>query len=744
MLARMRIIAACGGLSLFCAVAVFLLRYAAPESLLPIYQRLGIPLFYVGLLGLQASVFLSAQRFGIHHDSLSSRQSFVRPALIALGSLLILLLVVARTGVGIVPDRAYWGEPGVPLLGWQFALALIAGLGTLLVGLGFPAIARLDGIVALVVWLAAVGIWLSVPLAVMRNSFYAPIGPPALQAFPNSDAGYYDSMAQSLLIGYPYLGEIPTRPLFVAFLTLLHLMVGEHYALIIAGQTLSLAFIPVTLYFLGRALHSQAAGITIAAMAIFRELTALLVSSQTRVSNTKTLLVDLPTLLLVAVVCLAAVRWCKGKSVRAAVVAGGLFGILLLLRTQAILIVPFLILLVYLAYRRSGRNCWWPIFLFVAAAAVTVAPWLVHNYFVAGQLTFDAPFQYQIIASQYRYAGNLDLTTVNLQGKSLAGLALAFALQDPKFVLGFVTSHFLATQIDGLLVLPLIEPMTGLRAPINLYWLAWNGGLAWYNLILVLAYLAVISLGLAAAWTRARWAGMLPLAFSLGYSLANGLGRFSGWRYDLPADWVAYFYVSFGLLELFGVVLQLFGASADRTYTAATSDYTDGVPISRVLRPVAAFVLIGACPWLLQGLAGPRYATQNREKLLQELSAASSVQAVGVQPRDVEAFAALPGSTVQVGRLLYPRYFPRNTGLASAHPWPAYAPRDFPRVGFLLLNQSRHDVVLATRQSPEFLEHGSDAIILGCQGSEYLDARLVLLPAPGQAFLAKPLSEPCP
>ena len=119
----------------------------------------------------------------------------------------------------------------------------------------------------------------------LQNSFYAPIRPPAHVPFPNSDAGYYDSMAQSLLIGYPYLGEIPSRPLYVVFLAGLHSLLGERYDLIIAGQTLVLAIIPVLLYWLGSAIHSRPAGVIAAIAAVGREWTSLMVSSATRVSN---------------------------------------------------------------------------------------------------------------------------------------------------------------------------------------------------------------------------------------------------------------------------------------------------------------------------------------------------------------------------------------------------------------------------------------------------------------------------
>jgi hypothetical protein len=111
--------------------------------------------------------------------------------------------------------------------------------------------------------------------------------------------------------------------------------------------------------------------------------------------------------------------------------AGGIFGILLLLRTQSMLIC---------------RSCsWWPsysfaleqtslagpIVIFIMGVFVSVAPWLTHNYLRIGKFAFDAPFQYQVLASQYAYTGNLDFAAVDLENKSLGQLLVTFALKDP-------------------------------------------------------------------------------------------------------------------------------------------------------------------------------------------------------------------------------------------------------------------------------------------------------------------------
>jgi hypothetical protein len=595
----------------------------------------------------------------------------------------------------------------------------------------------------LALWLLAAVIWLSVPLSVMQNSFYAPMDPPTNQPFPNSDAGYYDSMAHSLLIGYPYQGDIPTRPLYIVFLAVLHLLFGERYGLIIAGQTLVLAFFPVVLYWLGKRLHSRPAGVVVALFAVFREWTMLLVSSQTRVSNTKTLLTDVPTFFLILLSCLFVLRWLERKDWKSALAAGGVFGILFLLRTQAMLILPFLFIDAILTYGWRDRHGIQAVLVFVMGLVIALLPWLIHNYLGTGQLTFDAPFEYQVIASQYKYTGNLDLQSVDLQGKSLFGILLTFTLKDPGFVIGFIATHFFATQISSLLALPLIESYNGLFAPLNLYWMTWDGHLAWYNLVLVVGYLAIIALGLGAAWNRLRWIALLPLAFSLGYSLANGVARFSGWRYAFPADWVWYFYFGIGAAEIFGMLALLFGAPNEKLFVSVPADPARSLPWTRGLVPAAAFVLIGALPWLAEGVFPPRYANQTHFTLVAELSASSAVQKLDIDQSEIQVFAAQPGSLLQIGRVLYPRFFYRNTGLTSSHPWPAYAVRDYARMGFLFLNQTRRDALYPSRQVPAPFPHGADAILLGCQHEDYTEVRLIFFPALDAAYLSAPLSEPC-
>jgi hypothetical protein len=265
--------------------------------------------------------------------------------------------------------------------------------------------------------------------------------------------------------------------------------------------------------------------------------------------------------------------------------------------------------------------------------------------------------------------------------------------------------------------------------------------------VLVIIYLVVIAIGLGAVWKRLRWVGLVPLAFSLGYSLANGVGRFSGWRYDLPADWISYFYFGIGVAELLGILGLIFGANYEKLFTSI-SDYNLPGPYwnhSLFLTGIimGGFVLTGALPWMAEGLTPPRYPDQNLTHLVTTLSDSSEVQHLGVNRTQIEIFASDPHTSLQIGRVLYPRFFARNQGLASSHPWPAFAPRDFPRLGFVLINQSRKDVVLPARMIPDPFPSDSDAIVLGCQRTDYIEVRLILFPVSDTAYLSTPLTVPC-
>jgi hypothetical protein len=255
------------------------------------------------------------------------------------------------------------------------------------------------------------------------------------------------------------------------------------------------------------------------------------------------------------------------------------------------------------------------------------------------------------------------------------------------------------------------------------------------NILLLLGYLAIIATGLGAAWKRWRWAGLLPLAFNLGYAAANGIGRFSGWRYDLPADWIAYFYFGIGFAEILFWLASVFGFRfLDKDYIEKTDpSRLERNPASQIIPIAAVFALIGALPWIAESINPPaRYPDLEPASLQAQIAEQQTVISI----EEIRTFGSQPGAVTLQGRLLYPRTFSGNAGLSSATPWPSYAPRDYPRLGFKLLNRDVREVVFPNKGVTVENVHARDVIVLGCQRENYIEARLLVFPNSSLSYLS--------
>lgn len=714
-------------ISLLASVGLFLLRYYDPTRFLPLFTRAKPLGLLIILVAAEFALWGLLLLRGVNTENWQKR--LFRAPLVALLSLYALFLFVVLSRIGLTPDTAYWAQPGVVLQGWQFLLALIIGALAYLFFLKFS-FSKSDLFIVFLIWAAGAAIWWRVPMDVLKHSFYAPYAYPLGKPLPYSDAGFYDYLSQGLLLGSGFFSRIPPRPLYVVFLAGLRALVGmNNYEGIMLGQTMLYAFFPVVLYLLGKRIHSRAAGVLAAFLGIFREWTNLLVSSQTRVSNSRMTLTDLPTALVLSLVALLIISWLQRDDRHPARLfrAAGIFGVLLLLRTQSLLILPLLLLLILIVFFPNWKKWAQMSAVLIVGIALVITPWLVRNASITGKITFDDPNQLAVLSSQYKTEGNLNWTDFDFENESLSNSLLSFALQNPGYVARFIATHFLATEINGLLVLPHIQPFPGFQEPVNVYWTAWDGHPSFANQLLILLYLAVIALGIGAAWRRFRWVGLTPLLFNLGYALSNGVARFSGWRYDLPADWVAYFYFGIGFIEALILLGALFGADAEKIrFTPRQKSAAPGLYSSVFFG--AVLLLVGASPLIIERVIPPHFETLSKAEIINLLPPVDEAQ---------EAFLAQEDVQVMQGRLIYPRYFAKGIGISSANPWPSYAVRDFARMGFVLLNDGNTQIVLPVKHMPEQFPSGEDVILFGCQQKGYTEARLLYVVDDGETFISE-------
>jgi hypothetical protein len=552
----------------------------------------------------------------------------------------------------------------------------------------------------------------------------------------------YDSLAQSILAGNGFIGTIPPRPLYILFLAGLHALFGQDYGRVILGQTLVFALLPVALYFLGKCLQSRAAGVTVALFAIFRELTSLWVSSGTRVSNSKMLLSEFVTTLALVAYLLIVLRWFREKrnGLFYPFICGGLLGLMLLLRSQSMFLAPGILVLALFAFWPDWKGWTLSSFIFAAGMILAVSPWLARNYSVTGKVTLDDPNQILMVASMYS-GGTPTSNNILFEGKTLpeiSGYVMDTVLHRPGYVAGFVSNQFLANTIDSVLVLPIFARYDGLTTPIYIYWYEWNGNPTLPNILLILFYLIVIAFGLAAAWKRLRWAGLLPLVLFLCYAFSTSLARFSGWRYIFPADWVVYFYFGLGLIELLVNLTAFFGADPVRLLPVH-----EPVPTiwptrpARVFLVAGAFLLVGALPWIAER------SLPNRLESICADSIPSCLAAQGVDSSKVQDFLDQRDAVALSGRVLYPRYFSRNDGIPSTNPSPAYQPRDYPRTGFYFLVPGKMELAVLPMKGAHPFPNAADAILLGCRRDKYVEVKMIIFLADGLTYTNGALTDSC-
>ena len=244
------------------------------------------------------------------------------------------------------------------------------------------------------------------------------------------------------------------------------------------------------------------------------------------------------------------------------------------------------------------------------------------------------------------------------------------------------------------------------------------------------------------AWRRWRWAGLLPLGFNIGYSLATAVGRFSGWRYDLPADWVPYFYFGLGFVELLGVVGALFSSDPPVKIPTWEESPPGDRPLLQQLAAGRAVIRRAGCSSLDRGpLRRPAVhrsvAASLAPRLAQVIRCASCRAdrnlSEGPECR-LHGRPAPVSVAIFIGVAGFPLPTPRQPLLRG----------DFPRQGFLTPESQTSPRLSFPRVIPLDFPQAADALVLGCQHEDYVEARLVAFPEADRFFLSSSSLNPVP
>jgi len=751
------------------SLAVIPLAYTLHYSLHSLYMGSGNAIYrlaflhldpfllWASLAAIQFLAWLALTRPKKLSNLWAANRKLCRTALLGWSIFLILALVARISGLR-VPETSMtaWAIPAVPLLEWHLWLSgLIAALffvfekrekqsaATEKKRLG--SLLHSDRFWFFLIWGLSLVIWAATPL--LPNQYATPGRPPNFEIYPFSDGMFYDQTAQSILIGNGLMGdEIPARPLYTVFLAILHGISGQDYVRVILAQTIVLAVFPAVLYLLGVEFGSRPAGIMAALLTIFRELHSIQAAPFTRsVANIKLYFSEIPTALGLALFLLFCLRWLKRRDKPGLypILAGGMLGITMLIRTQSLAVLPFVLLFALITLWPDWKKLLVPTVLLLAGLAVTVAPWLYRNHQITGKIVFDHPMsQTWEMARRYAYALEEDPWEIleRQPGENdgdfvqrLTEYTFNTMLTHPGYVMQTVGANLANGELTSLLTLPIrpvpIQEWRELIHSKSAFWQQWPQDLTCHIFLLLTVNLGLIALGISAAWRKLKWAALMPLSMNLMYNLATAAFQVSGMRFVLPVTWVVHLYYTLGLLALVELLWQALPQSRK---AAPAEDTPQSSPASRrplqwwqALVGLSLFALIGSSLLLAEVVIPKRFPPQSEAQILTELQGMSAVQQDPGLNQALDAIAPDSGLIILKGRALYPRYYAQDE-VEPDTAKTAYATLFYPRMVFFFLSEtSNQTVALPIAQVPQHFPHPTDMILIGCQKNLMIEARLV-------------------
>jgi hypothetical protein len=707
------------------------------------------------------------EMYGVHWQhflsTLRRQKIILTAALISITIFVLIWVLIAKTGMGLLVGDGYWYEAGVPILSLQVIFAFAIGMGVLFLERTLskdhlPAWS--DLLIFFLIWGIAAFLWAREPL---RPSFFAP-GPyaPDNAFHPYSDAASFDLGSQFALIGQGINnGVFFDRALYMAFLVFLHSLAGQDYVQVVTLQAAIYAIFPAILYLLGKTVHSRSFGMILAVLTTLRGVNGIAAGSMINLANQKQLLTDFPTAIFVAWFALMIVKWLNdpAKNYLYALWAGGVAGLAVMLRTNALFLVLFAAPVVGIVYWRQKLRGVLVGFLLVIAMFASTFAWGIYNdksvfdvYLYRIRLVIEARYSQPATpapqgnesqpsrvarAGVLHLASSVEPKTVNpTQWTAAPQSPVSIAREDDEINIPvFVATHFLHNIITSILILPTTPDFHNLRYTLksdDSLWQYWDGDLSHGTGFFLILNLMLIALGLGVGWKFARLSGLAPLGIFLFYDLSNAFARTSGGRYVVPIDWIVLFYFALGLFQviLWGMTLSGFkddhGAINQPTPDSVNNMTWTWMPLKKAPWVILFFLFIGSFLPVSAQIFPRRYEAQSRRELISLLDGEGYLQEMGLNKADLSALSRQSSSFKIInGRALYPRLFWENEGIPKKRN--PYSVMEFPRIAFMVIGPSGISSVILPRDEAPYFPNASDVIVLGCQKSNYIDALAVVV-----------------
>ncbi len=233
-----------------------------------------------------------------------------------------------------------------------------------------------------------------------------------------------------------------------------------------------------------------------------------------------------------------------------AILIGGFLGLLLLLRSQSLFLIPVILLILFLQ-RRVG----WPSVLreaafFLVGIVLVISPWIIRNGIKTGDFALDQSSQAVYVAQRYASSiAEAENTHLDASSSQVNAHILNYTVTHPLEVAGFIGAHFLNNELATIEVLPLRMSFADYQDNFQISSLFWLDGIKSLSGDMGFAFLNPLLLASDRLFLyKMGWADFYRWLFRFHFVKQRGWTD-SGWR--CIKRWIGWeFYFCLGFAEL--------------------------------------------------------------------------------------------------------------------------------------------------------------------------------------------------
>ena len=730
------------------------------ERFLPVFRWMGV---YSGQMFI--FLFLRNSRTITNQFTFPTRKTIFITIVFFIFSLFFLWIAL-RFGFGLTIISGTFYRQGVSLLEGQIILPVLFVFLTILIGAALQNKVKFIGkernqiqkiiqiLIPLCIWFIAALIWIRTPFE-GRSYFLPALRQPNYNFYPSSDAENYDLLAQSILIGNGFRnGMTVVRPLYIAFLSLLHCIAKNDYIFLTNLQIIILALFPMMIYLIGKNIHHPLSGLLAAVWCIWREKESISITPFVQISNSRLLMSDLPMALMISFTIYVTIKWFQSDNRKPffSWIAGGCCGVGALIRTQSAILIPAIILLSCIqkiSSKQFGKSFFKEIVIFIIGVCFIILPWNIHNQILPNTTVENNASEMNYLYRLYEESVNQNPESDNEYEKEIAkGSLFNLILKYPKQIFSSIYSHFVNNEVSTLLVMPARETdadsfESWFHDPTLFWYRESSKRVLSENKILISVYCLIICLGLGFATVKSGLPGLLPFGIHIFYNIGTSFAMNSGFRFLLPVDWIGYFYFAIGIVSIIYLLLGLYFENIRNSMKpfkkSAFSTLPGHFSKRRKLLMMVPFLVIGFILPFLDRFIPYRYAEPDIQKQqfgLKEEGLSFIQQKLPNLPLD----EMIEEGKLEIieGRAVYPRYYPANEGDSGASS-SIKRQAGYGRMIWMLINQRVNTISLPVYKSDasHSVQDPMDVVVIGIQKKDYFHAWIIIGKAGQETVIMK-------